>query len=154
MVTKRILVYYFLWEISAPSITPSIPHPLDNYANLWRHGKANCNLLLLVFLARLLDGRPIKRTVLLFPPMGGGGWGSKKPLGDFIRNFLGSYSALVKPPFYPMIEREKMPTALSLRREGKRCLFGQAIDTALPRGNAVFKRRADFGSGRHAETPE
>ena len=134
-------VWGFLWSIFKPG-GDGKAHPLDNFGKLGSQDERNF-FFFMCLLARLLEGRPLERTVFLYSPRGRN---SKKPIEIFIRNLLGTYCQLCKHSiFTPDKANDESNSAISLSREGVRCLFGQEIDTDLPWCNAVFKRRADCG---------
>ena len=131
----------FIWSIFRPG--PDLqPHNLDEYARLGSQDSQNCYFFLCV-LARLLEGRPVKRSIFLFSPRGRN---SKRPIEELLRYILGTYSVLCKNSFFsPDRKGEETNNSIALSRESTRLVFGQEIDFDTPWCNATFKRRSDCG---------
>ena len=136
---ERSWVLNLLWSIFSPG-THAVPHPLDWSDVLGNQDVRNFNFFL-AYIARILDGRPLKRATFLFSPRGRN---SKNALEALLRNVFGSYAQSCKNSIF-LDERklDESNSAISLSRESARWLIGQEVDTDSPWCNATFKRRAD-----------
>lgn len=140
-VSNREWAYNFIWSIFQPGIDGA-PHPYDKYDELGDQNAANFRYFLL-FLARILEGRPLKRCFFFFSPRGRN---SKRPIEIIASQLLGTYYAQCKHSIFTNDKRsDEANSAVSLSRRDARLLFGQEIDRANPWCNSVFKRRADGG---------
>ena len=130
-----------LWSIFRKDETNKY-HVLDQEDTLGEQDAANFKYLLLL-LARLLEGRPLKKVVYVFSPRGRN---SKRSIEELLRQLLGEYMASCKHSiFSPEKAADESNSSVSLSREGVRVLFGQEIDRKQKWSNAILKRRADCG---------
>ena len=131
----------FIWSVFRPDPSGK-SHHLDAAGALGPQDRQNAYFLLCL-LARLLEGRPLRRTVFLYSPRGRN---SKKPIEDIIRYILGTYSTTCRHSIFVSDKKgEESNSSVSLSRASVRCIFGQEIDPETPWCNAVFKRRSDCG---------
>ena len=115
---------------------------LDRKETLGEQDAQNFAYLVLL-LARLLEGRPLKKVVYFFSPRGRN---SKRPIEELLRQLMGDYMATCKHSiFAPEKGGGETNSSVSLSREGVRILCGQEIDRQQKWSNAVLKRRADGG---------
>ena len=139
--SNREWAYAFLWSIFAPTVGME-PHRYDYHHIVGRQDEENFTFFLQL-IARLLEGRPLKRAVYFFSPRGRN---SKRPIEIILSNLLGSYAAQCKHSIFTNDKRGgEANSAISLSRRGARVLLGQEIDRSNPWCNAVYKRRADCG---------
>ena len=115
---------------------------LDHKEILGEQDATNFKYLLLL-LARLLEGRPLKKVVYVFSPRGRN---SKRSIEELLRQLLGEYMATCRHSiFSPDKAADESNSSVSLSREGVRVLFGQEVDRKQKWSNAMLKRRADCG---------
>ena len=138
---NRDWAYSFLWSISRPCPSGK-PHPYDHESILGPQCDANSEFPLHPT-ARLLEGRPIRRTVYFFYPRRRR---SKRPIKIILTNLLGTYSGQCKRSISTNDRRpDEANSSITLRRRVVRLLVGQEIDRATPWRNAMYKRRSDCG---------
>ena len=139
--TYRKMAYDFLWSIFRPG-PDGKPHPYDHSSVLGNQDEENFRFFLLL-LARLLEGRPLKRAVFFFSPRGRN---SKRPIEIILSQILGTYYSQCRNSVFTNDRRgDEANSAVSLSRRDVRVLMGQEIDRSIPWCNATFKRRADCG---------
>ena len=132
--------YDFLWPIFCPG-PDGKPHPYDQSSAIKNQDGWNFRSFLL--LARLLEGRPLKRTIFFFSPRGRN---STRHIEIIMAQILGAYYSQCRNSIFSNDRRgDEADSAVSLRRRDVRVLTGQEIDRPTPRCNATFKRRADCG---------
>ena len=139
--TNREWAYSFLWSIFRPCPSGK-PHPYDHESILGPQDDSNFEFFLQL-LARLLEGKPLKRTVYFFSPRGRN---SKRPIEIILTNLLGTYSGQCKHSIFTNDRRsDEANSSITLSRRGVRLLVGQEIDRDTPWCNAMYKRRSDCG---------
>ena len=141
---ERAWVYNLIWSIYAPG-RHGAPHFLDWWDILGGQNSRNFEYFM-AYMARILEGRPLKRTAFLYSPRGRN---SKNAVESLLRTVFGTYSQTCRNSIFCSDKKaDESNSSITLSRESCRLLVAQEVDTDVPWCNATFKRRSDCEPSR------